>query len=288
MESSEEHEKLLDECNENTEKLEKKMELIIFELKDQLMETLMTKQAEIEATVQNVSENLDIISAGIGEDSSIGRGATGSAVGVSRNSKGRVNSRGAVAAKKNLTGPDTENEISSVFQNDSDGAFKSALDASHADFLADLCTNYEEICTRRANIVDIPDSICEHIANSSQNICLIISQFTDSEAIQRSLKDKSGDLDYASSLVDIRHERVNSFIADVARVQSESHPQSGMLRNEARNKFIGCLQRALMIAMSKHDQVLVVGNSRLGRMKIPSCIACDRPLLTKVSNFELR
>ena len=29
-------------------------------------------------------------------------------------------------------------------------------------------------------------------------------------------------------------------------------------------------------------QVLVVGNSRLGRVKIPSCIACDRPLIDKV------
>jgi len=34
--------------------------------------------------------------------------------------------------------------------------------------------------------------------------------------------------------------------------------------------------------MTKHNQVLVVGNSRLGRVKIPSCIACDRPLLERV------
>lgn len=32
------------------------------------------------------------------------------------------------------------------------------------------------------------------------------------------------------------------------------------------------------------SQVLVVGNSRLGRIKIPSCIACDRPLLDKVTD----
>lgn len=30
-------------------------------------------------------------------------------------------------------------------------------------------------------------------------------------------------------------------------------------------------------------QVLTVGNSRLGRIKIPTCIACDRPLIDKVS-----
>jgi len=34
------------------------------------------------------------------------------------------------------------------------------------------------------------------------------------------------------------------------------------------------------------SQVLVVGNSRLGRVKIPSCIACDRPLLDKVTDWS--
>ena len=36
-------------------------------------------------------------------------------------------------------------------------------------------------------------------------------------------------------------------------------------------------------------KVLMVGNSRLGRIKIPTCIDCDRPLAEKVSfmNFVL-
>jgi hypothetical protein len=42
------------------------------------------------------------------------------------------------------------------------------------------------------------------------------------------------------------------------------------------------IKKALEMFMSKHNQVLVVGNSRLGRVKIPSCIACDRPLIEKV------
>ena len=41
------------------------------------------------------------------------------------------------------------------------------------------------------------------------------------------------------------------------------------------------------MCMSKHDQVLVVGNSRFGRIKIPTCIACDRPLLEKVRQESL-
>ena len=38
--------------------------------------------------------------------------------------------------------------------------------------------------------------------------------------------------------------------------------------------------------MSKHDQVLIVGGSRYGNIKIPTCIACDRPLLNKVREFN--
>ena len=31
----------------------------------------------------------------------------------------------------------------------------------------------------------------------------------------------------------------------------------------------------------------MVGNSRLGRVKIPSCLACDRPLIDKVRSCAL-
>ncbi len=32
-------------------------------------------------------------------------------------------------------------------------------------------------------------------------------------------------------------------------------------------------------------KVLTVGNTRFGKVSIPSCIACDRPLLEKVPNY---
>ena len=36
------------------------------------------------------------------------------------------------------------------------------------------------------------------------------------------------------------------------------------------------------VALSKHDQVLLTGHSRVGRVQLPTCIACDRPLVDKV------
>jgi len=46
--------------------------------------------------------------------------------------------------------------------------------------------------------------------------------------------------------------------------------------------FISLVKKALEMFMTKHNQVLVVGNSRLGKIHIPSCIACDRPLVERV------
>ena len=39
--------------------------------------------------------------------------------------------------------------------------------------------------------------------------------------------------------------------------------------------------------MSKHDQILLIGSSSLGRLKIPTCIACDRPLADKVKRSDI-
>ena len=63
---------------------------------------------------------------------------------------------------------------------------------------------------------------------------------------------------------------------------SNNHDKPGAVRSDARKAFMQTLKKAIDLCMSKHDQVLVVGNSRFGRMKIPTCIACDRPLVDKV------
>ena len=42
------------------------------------------------------------------------------------------------------------------------------------------------------------------------------------------------------------------------------------------------VERVMQLSLSKHDQVLLPTQTRAGKVKIPSCIACDRPLLQKV------
>merc|ERR1712167_308220 len=45
--------------------------------------------------------------------------------------------------------------------------------------------------------------------------------------------------------------------------------------------FLSRTYHAFQLAISKYDQVLTTGHTRLGRVSVPSCIACDRPLLAK-------
>jgi hypothetical protein len=37
----------------------------------------------------------------------------------------------------------------------------------------------------------------------------------------------------------------------------ENHPQTGVVRLDARDKFMKLLKKALMMCMSKHDQVII-------------------------------
>ena len=63
---------------------------------------------------------------------------------------------------------------------------------------------------------------------------------------------------------------LNSFNASLVQV-----------RMEAREKILKKLSDAIDMALSKHDQVLITGHSRLGRVQLPTCLACDRPLANK-------
>ena len=60
------------------------------------------------------------------------------------------------------------------------------------------------------------------------------------------------------------------------------HPNPGASRSEARLKYIARLMETADAALSKHDQIIVSTDStRLGRTRLPICVACDRPLRNK-------
>jgi hypothetical protein len=154
---------------------------------------------------------------------------------------------------------------------------------NHATFIADLCINYEEISVRKTYVTELPPTMCEHVAATAQALAAFIATCTDAEAIQKVLKGGPNDLDYDDTMVsNMRQKKVDEFLEEVLAIVVANNSQPGLTRTDARNQFLKQTKKALQMCMSKHDQVLVVGNSRFGRIKIPTCIACDRPLLEKV------
>lgn len=60
------------------------------------------------------------------------------------------------------------------------------------------------------------------------------------------------------------------------------HPNPGASRMEARTKYITKLMDTADAALSKHEQIIVSSDpTRIGRTRLPTCVACDRPLRNK-------
>lgn len=157
-----------------------------------------------------------------------------------------------------------------------------------AEFIADLCCNFEEISVRKTYAADLPSAMCEDITATSQSLTAFIAGITDSEAVQTVLRGNAGEVEYDPNVVaEMRSRKIEGFLQEVLQIVQASNNTPGSVRVEARTKFMRQIRRALDLCMSKHDQVLIVGNSRGSRIKIPTCIACDRPLLDKVRQEQV-
>eukprot|EP01038_Epipyxis_sp_PR26KG_P007327 gene7327-9985_t len=157
----------------------------------------------------------------------------------------------------------------------------------HSQFIADLCI--------RKRAIDIPPVMCDHISTTLQEASEQIAKSSDAEMIQYMLEVNSSttpnitlsEAKYDETfVVNRRQQKQNDFVHYITDMVVSHFPQPGIVRLEARTLFLALIHKALDMFMSKHNQILVVGNSRLGRQKIPSCIACDRPLLDKQKSDE--
>lgn len=157
-----------------------------------------------------------------------------------------------------------------------------ALLVDRAQFVVDLCLNFEEIAVRKTSIPDLPESVAEHLAALSQAFAIFAASSSDGEAIVDMLRGRTEDIVYEDSIATRRLTMVNDLMGLISRRLNEHTSDLGLIRGEAREKFLSKLKKALETALSKHDQVQILMHSRLGRTKIPTCIACDRPLVGKV------
>ena len=110
-------------------------------------------------------------------------------------------------------------------------------------------------------------------------------------------------------MTDRRENLVNEVMVELRNKLVELDPNAGVTKLDARDLFMSRFYAALQLALSRHDQVthcttpnfnlsahyllvfdvqiIATGSSRLGRLKIPSCIACDRPLVSKVGRDSI-
>jgi hypothetical protein len=150
------------------------------------------------------------------------------------------------------------------------------------DLALQLCLSFEDVTGyRNISPKEIPSRMCGEIASMAQQLAILISSSVDHEAIKRSIT-RQGDGSTEEAINELRTKLMNQTIQGMKRKLNESSPTPGPLQQEARTMFLNRMQQALQVAMSKHDQVVSMNSTRLGRIKLPTCIACDRPMGTKV------
>jgi hypothetical protein len=154
---------------------------------------------------------------------------------------------------------------------------------SDVQSLIELCQAYEDQCVQRSNVLDFTDIITETIAAVSRRQAAHIAASVDEEVVRNTIHSDENAFLTDDAVSQARQSRVLRLLDDVREVVVKRQPHPGIIRIDSREKFFKKLKMALDMWLSKYDQVFVIGNSRLGRVKIPSCIACDRPLLRKVS-----
>lgn len=130
---------------------------------------------------------------------------------------------------------------------------------SQAQYTAELCIAYEESSLKQTRVLEMPRAMCEHLTQTAQALTAFASNLADTEIVTRILKASPNEISYDDSSVNtVREEKMEQFVKDViASIRGTSVRNPGVIRLEAREKFLGKLRTALVICMSKHDQVFV-------------------------------
>ena len=260
QETNESHDDRIEKVVASIHQAQEDTDRKIGDMKIQIIDTLSEKMSEMDAAVENMRENLEMLGM-TGDNRSLDTSVK--SIGIS--SKKGKSEKGAAASGsqvKELDGTYYENQV---------------------QFLSDLCLNYEEICMRKGLVPDIPSAMCENVTSTAQGICLFIANKTDAEMVQEIISSSPEEAEYEEDVVvERRQESLEEFLELIYGQIYTANSEPGAIRGEARNKFIRQTRKALQLCMSKHDQVLIAGNTRLGKIKIPTCIACDRPLVERV------
>ena len=129
---------------------------------------------------------------------------------------------------------------------------------SHAECVAELGRDYEECSIKASRALEIPRALCEFMTQTAQTITAFISNEADTETVIRVLRGDPKDVSYdQSSVSQLRQQKLDRFMNDVIKCLGKGGKNSdpGLVRMEARESFMKKLHTALVLCMSKHDQV---------------------------------
>lgn len=106
--------------------------------------------------------------------------------------------------------------------------------------------------------------MCEHVTSIAQAMAAFISTYVDAEVVQRAIRNRpynalGGDstTNEAANATDLRESRIEEFVSQTLSITSSNHPETGLVRLDARDKFMKLVKKALLMCMSKHDQVIL-------------------------------
>lgn len=152
-----------------------------------------------------------------------------------------------------------------------------------ADRLFELGLHFEEVAVRRSLVPDISEESCSELAAISQTVGETVAKLVDTEAILRILRARPDQPIYGDAFIANRRLRlIDELLGETRKHLEATNPEAGITRLDARDYFMKKVEKVMQLSLSKHDQVLLPTQTRAGKVKIPSCIACDRPLLQKV------
>eukprot|EP00563_Minutocellus_polymorphus_P009349 CAMPEP_0181021976 /NCGR_PEP_ID=MMETSP1070-20121207/1271_1 /TAXON_ID=265543 /ORGANISM="Minutocellus polymorphus, Strain NH13" /LENGTH=895 /DNA_ID=CAMNT_0023098893 /DNA_START=490 /DNA_END=3178 /DNA_ORIENTATION=+ len=161
-----------------------------------------------------------------------------------------------------------------------------------------LCVLYEKTAKEKNYVVSIDTvfdgndaaNLPDNIAAFSHDYALWIAYQADHEVLQRAVartQSNQHDLVYADDdLGPRRLELLEGLKSDLCLALEAVHSEAGLLKLEARTRFVNRLMEATDSALSKHDQIVIETNSRIGKLRssnksVPVCVACDRPLRSR-------
>jgi len=144
----------------------------------------------------------------------------------------------------------------------------------------EICRELEDLAAARLYTPSMSTRMRAEIASSAQELASCVASQADTIAIEEVLESDPKRIMYTDSEVAaLRVRTLDAFMEGLERSLDRAFPTPGQYRRNARIYFVTKLRQAVDLALSKHDQVVMLGHSRIGRVQLPSCLACDRPLI---------